>query len=147
MIVLDAELLLEPRADFLLILLSEACHGSLRLAVLVASSLLGLGLGLRRTLARRLAGLGIEQHDVARMDRTLDLAAIALGILLRRLLVLPTQVDALDDDPVLGTEDVLDLPSLPLSLPAITTTLSPFLIFIFIGVGSVLVRRPLEPAR
>src|SRR5262245_40966967 len=80
-----------------------------RLAVLVASSLLGLGLRVRRTLARRLAGLGVEQHDVARVDRALDLLALALRVLLRGLPVLPAQVDALDDDAVLGAEDVLDL--------------------------------------
>src|SRR5262249_27254542 len=48
--------------------------------------------------ARALAGLRIDVHHVARVDRRLALNAFALGILLRGLLVPPAQVDALDDD-------------------------------------------------
>src|SRR5580765_3982816 len=52
--------------------------------------LLGLGLG---PAPRALAGLRVEVHDVTDVDRRLALHALALGILLRRLLVSPAQVD------------------------------------------------------
>ena len=59
--------------------------------------------------ARALAGLRIDRHHLARVDRLLALEDAALRVARRRARVALDQVDALDDDLVVVGEDARDL--------------------------------------